>query len=242
LLLVHGFPLDHSMWVAQLEFFASRCRVIAPDLRGFGASEVTRGTVTMAQFADDLAALLERLSVTEPVHYAGLSMGGYIGWEMWRRHGRRLASLILCDTRAADDTAEVARGRDLMATQVLHEGTRFVAEAMLPKLFSVATAEGQAELLERTRRVICETDPEGVAAAQRGMARRENFTGLLPQIKLPILVLCGQHDVISPPAEMRRIADALPAARFVEIPRAGHMAPLEQPAAVNEAIREFWQG
>src|SRR5687767_13095699 len=83
LLLVHGFPLDHTMWFGQIDHFSRRWRVIAPDLRGFGASTVTPGTVTMEQFADDLNALLDALGISEPVHLCGLSMGGYIGWQFF---------------------------------------------------------------------------------------------------------------------------------------------------------------
>ncbi len=98
LLLVHGFPLDHQMWRGQIDELAEDFRVIAPDLRGFGASDATEGTVTMQQFADDLANLLDQLSVQQPVRLCGLSMGGYIAWQFWRRHGDRLSHLILCDT------------------------------------------------------------------------------------------------------------------------------------------------
>src|SRR5262245_55947000 len=90
LLFVHGFPLDHTMWDAQVAEFSKDFRVIAPDLRGFGKSHVTPGTMTMEQFADDLAALLDELRVTEPIVFCGLSMGGYIAWQFWRRHSSRL--------------------------------------------------------------------------------------------------------------------------------------------------------
>src|SRR5437773_12119040 len=100
LVLVHGYPLDHSMWRSQIDGLADICRVIAPDLRGFGASEVTPGTVTMEQMADDLVALLDALQIAEPVVFCGLSMGGYVGWQFALRHRSRLAKLILCDTVA----------------------------------------------------------------------------------------------------------------------------------------------
>ena len=104
LLLVHGFPLDHTMWAAQIEAISSRCRVIAPDLRGFGRSPPAGERTTMEQFADDLAGLLDAIGISEPVVYCGLSMGGYIGWQFWRKHANRLRGLILCDTRATADS------------------------------------------------------------------------------------------------------------------------------------------
>src|SRR5688500_5812427 len=107
LLLVHGFPLDHTMWRAQVSDLAQDHRVIAPDLRGFGqSSPITAddAVVTMAQYADDLAALLCALNINEPVTFCGFSMGGYIAWQFAARHANQLGRLILCDTKAAADT------------------------------------------------------------------------------------------------------------------------------------------
>src|SRR5438067_1036671 len=93
LLLVHGFPLDHSMWSGQIDGLAANCRVIAPDLRGFGSSDVTPGMVTMEQMADDLAGLLDALTIKQPIAFCGLSMGGYVAWQFALRHRSRLAKL-----------------------------------------------------------------------------------------------------------------------------------------------------
>ena len=239
LLLVHGFPLDHSMWQPQLESLSDTYRIIAPDLRGFGASGGATETITMEQFADDMAALLDALGINEPITFCGLSMGGYVAWQFWRRHATRLSRLILCDTRAIADSEEVARGRAMMAERVLSEGSSIVAEAMLPKLFAEATARDDSNTVEATHRVMAATAPAAVAGALRGMALRPDMTKELPNIDVPTLVICGEHDVISPPDEMRSIADKLPNATFVEIAGSGHMSPLEAPATVNAAIRDF---
>jgi 3-oxoadipate enol-lactonase len=239
LLLVHGYPLDHSMWQGQITGLADVSRVIAPDLRGFGQSDVISGTATMAQMADDLATMLDTLEIEQPVVFCGLSMGGYVAWQFALRHGQRLAKLILCDTRAVADTPQAAAGRRETADRVLSEGSKVAAEALVPKLFAPATYQAQPAIVEATRQVILRTKPEGIAAALRGMAERPDVTSQLVQIDVPALVLCGQHDGISPPAEMRQIASVLPRAEYVEIANAGHMSPLEQPAVVNRAIRSF---
>jgi len=239
LMLVHGFPLDHSMWRGQLEALSATHRVIAPDLRGFGASSVTAGTVTMAQFADDLAGLLDELSIAQPVVFCGLSMGGYVAWQFALRHRGKLAKLILCDTRVIADSPEAAAGRLKTAEKVLAEGATVVAEAMLPKLFAPQTAERNPAIIAATKEVMLKTSPSGIAAALRGMAERLDVSGRLAEFDVPALVLCGQHDTISPPAEMRGFASQMPSARYIEIADAGHMSPLEQPAAVNAAIGEF---
>lgn len=239
LLLVHGFPLDRSMWVRQIEDLQSVCRVIAPDLRGFGESVVSSGTVTMEQYADDLAHLLDELHVTEPVIYCGLSMGGYIGWQFFQRHRAKLAALIQCDTRAAADTPAARQGRHELADRVLRDGPEFVADSMLPKLFAVTSQTRWSDVVRHTREVILKTNPDGIAAAARGMAVRPAVTGWLSTIDVPTLMIAGTHDAISPPEEMREWAKLIPKSRFVEISGAGHMSVLENPEAANAAIREF---
>jgi pimeloyl-ACP methyl ester carboxylesterase len=168
-------------------------------------------------------------------------MGGYVAWEFWRRHRTRLARLVLCDTRAIADSPEGAKGRLDLAAKVLAEGSMVAADAMLPKLLSHAH-QSQSELVVTLREMILRTPSQTIAAALRGLAQRADFSGLLSQIDVPALVICGEQDAISPPAEMRGIAAALPSAKYVEIAGAGHMAPLESPEAVNAALRKFLAG
>jgi len=238
ILFVHGFPLSQDMWRGQFSL-ADEHRVIAPDLRGFGDSETVPGTTTMAQLADDCAALLDALGVAEPVVFCGLSMGGYVGWQFVRRHPQRLRALVLCDTRAAADTPEAAEGRMKMADHVRRHGTAAVAEAMLPKLFASETFQSRADVVAEIRSTIEQTTPDGLAAAQMGMAARDDARSLLPTIGVPTLVVVGRDDAISPVDEMRGIADAIPGARFHVIENAGHMSPLEQPAEFNRLLVDF---
>jgi 3-oxoadipate enol-lactonase len=239
-LLIHGFPLDHTMWNAQIEALAEHVRVIAPDVRGFGQSPLgdvdpQRG-ISMEQYADELAELLDALNIDEPIVLAGFSMGGYIAWRFVRKYANRLRALVQCDTRAVADTEEARAGRIKMADNVAEWGCGRVAEMMGPKLFSARALESKPELMAEVRSVVTNTSPAAIAAAQRGMAARPDMTGLLPRIKVPTLVLVGAADAISPPAEMQAIAAAIPNAKFVEIPNAGHMTTMENPAAVNNAL------
>lgn len=239
ILFVHGFPLSHSMWRNQLEAFSSNHRVIAPDLRGFGESDVTEGTVTMEQHADDLAGLLDELNVDEPVVLCGLSMGGYIAWQFQQKFPERLRALILCDTRAVADTPDGVENRKRLAKMVAENGSAAVASAMLPNLFSSATADRDQSAIDELRQTIDATSPQGIAAASLGMAERPDVTPLLPTIETPSLLIVGEDDGISPPEEMRSIAVAMPNAAVFEVPNAGHMSPLENPAAVNMVIQQF---
>jgi 3-oxoadipate enol-lactonase len=238
LLLVHGFPLDHSMWDGQIAGLSARHRVIAPDLRGFGQSGASEGVVTMEQFAADLVALLDSLGIDEVV-YCGLSMGGYIGLEFWRRHADLLRGLIFCDTRAVGDSPAAAANRSVVAANVLREGPQTVAEAMLPKLFGPVTFKQRPDVVEKIERVINGNSRQGIAAAALGMARRSDFSVDLPNIRCPTLLIVGENDAISPAAEMQAMANAIPGAELKIIPQAGHMSPLEQPAAVNAEIELF---
>jgi pimeloyl-ACP methyl ester carboxylesterase len=241
ILFVHGFPLSHTMWRPQLEAFATDHRVLAPDLRGFGESDVTEGTVTMEQHADDLMALLDELNVNEPIVLCGLSMGGYIAWQFQQQYSERLRALILCDTRAIADTPEGVENRKRLAKMVVENGSAAVASAMLPNLFSPVTSDRQQASIDELRETISATSPQGIAAASLGMAERPDATPLLPNIETPSLLIVGEDDGISTPKEMQTIADAMPNARLEVIPEAGHMSPLENPESVNTAIREFLQ-
>jgi 3-oxoadipate enol-lactonase len=272
LLLVHGFPLNHTMWSAQIDVLSRQYRVIAPDLRGFGLSgnanlsptsrsagvspasaeatnnagetpslrvSMARLRISMASFADDLAAMLDALGVSEPVVFCGLSMGGYIAFQFWRKCAERLRGLILCDTRAAADTPEGAAARRVAADRVLAEGSESLIETMLPRVLGESTQRDYPRIIADLRRIMTSVSPEGIAAASLGMAERPDMTASLPQIRCPTLVIVGEEDAASPPAEMRKIAEAIPNAKFVEIPAAGHLSPMENPAAVNAAILDF---
>ncbi len=240
LVFVHGFPLDHTMWAAQIDGLSSRCRVIAADLPGFGRSPASFSPkVTMEQFADHLAGLLDGLAISEPVVLCGLSMGGYVAFQFWRKYAARLRGLILCDTRSVADTPEAAAGRLEMADRVLSEGPAPLADSTLPRLLAETTRQRRPEVVDALRQMVIGGNPRGIAAAARGIAERPDMTAALAKIACPTLVIVGQDDAISPPAEMRGIAQAIPGATFAEIPAAGHMSPLENPAAVNAAIAEF---
>ncbi len=245
-LLVHGFPLDHSMWDAQIDAISAEHRVIAPDLRGYGESALgdvdDAVGVPLERYADDLASLLNALHITEPVCYVGFSMGGYIGWQFWRRHRDHVAALVMCDTRAVADNDEGRAMRLKMAAHVAEWGAGKVAEAMEPKLFAESTRKERPELVAETRRVITSTNVRAIAAAQLGMAARVDSTELLTDINVPTLVIVGEHDVLSTRDEMSGIAEKIPGAKFVEIAGAGHMTPVEDPAAVTKALLDFLRG
>jgi len=238
-LLVHGFPLDHTMWRPQIEALGGQYRVIAPDLPGFGRNPPVDGTLTMEHLADSLAALLDALGIDEKICLCGLSMGGYVAFRFWHRHAGRVRALVLCDTRSAADSDEAAANRHKLAETVLADGSGPVAELMLPKLLWEASVHNQPALAEQLSATMRTAAPTTLAAALRGMAQRPDSRELLATFDVPTLVIVGQHDAISTVEEMREIATAIAGAEFAVIPDAGHMAPLENPAAVHAALIPF---
>jgi pimeloyl-ACP methyl ester carboxylesterase len=239
-LLLHGFPLSRAMWVDQLSAIGSIYRVIAPDLRGHGESPVPEGVYTMDAMADDVVELLETLEISGPVVVGGLSMGGYVALSLAARYPTRVRALILMDTKAAADTPEAAQGRETMAQAVLAaDSAAPVVAAMLPRLFGKMTSENRPERVLPLKDVMSRTSPQGIAGALRGMAARPDRRVDLPKIMVPTLVLVGDEDVITPPAEAKSMADALPNARLELISQAGHLSPYENPSDANAAILRF---
>ena len=243
IVLLHGFPFDHQMWRAQIEALQSSYRVVAPDLRGFGESTLSTEDATvgvsMSEYAADVAAVLDHASITEPAILCGFSMGGYVLWQCHRQYPEKIRAIVLCDTKATADSSEAAAGRIKMAESVVTSGTGPVADAMLPKLLASSTLNDRPEVVEQVEAMIHGCDPAAIAAAQRGMAVRQDATNDLNTISGPALAVVGAKDVISTPQDMRQIVDKLPNAKLVEIPNAGHMTTIENPQAVNEAVLSF---
>jgi pimeloyl-ACP methyl ester carboxylesterase len=235
LLLIHAFPLNSAMWVRQIAGLAPRCRVIAPDLRGFGETARGSGAASLDQHADDLAGLLDHLSIARAL-VAGLSMGGYVSFALWRRHRARIAGLVLADTRAGADSDEGRQAREQSARLAEQQGPAAIADQMLPKLLA---ASAPTPLRDEVRQVIEANDRAGIAAAQRAMAARPDSTPLLAQIDVPTLVLVGAEDALIPPSEAQALHAGIAGSRLVEIPGAGHLSNLENPEVFNAAVEEF---
>jgi len=239
LLLIHGYPLDHTLWQPQVDGLADAARVITPDLRGFGQSDAPEGVYTMETYADDLNALLDVLQVERAV-VCGLSMGGYIALAFWRKYADRVRGLILVDTRAGADAPAARQARLDMVEQVKQHGSAPAADAMLPRLLAPSTYQSRPDLVESVHAVMLRQPPAGIIGAQLGMAERPNSTATLPTITVPTLVVFGAEDVITPAeTEGHNLANEIPGAKLVIIPNAGHLSNWEQPELFNAAVREF---
>lgn len=235
--LLHAFPLNRSMWEAQVAALLGECRCIVPDLRGFGDSPAT-GPYTMDRYADDVAALLDALQIERAV-IGGLSMGGYVALALWRRHRHLVRALILADTRASADTPEAAAKRLELIGIAKKQGIAAVVEKQLPGLVGKSTREKQPDLTERIRTVMVKSSVEGIVGALDAMRTRSDSTQLLEDIDVPTLIVVGEEDVITPPKEARAMQALIPKSRLEIVPGAGHLSNLERPAAFNTALSDF---
>ena len=236
-LFLHGFPFDHTLWLETGKRLGDSQRLIFPDMRGFGKTNLPVSQVTtMSQFAQDAADLIDRLNQTSRIVVCGLSMGGYAAMHFARRFGDRLAGLILCDTKASSDTEAAAQNRKRRADALPETGLAALADAMLPNLFSPQSGN---DIRDTVRQIVLRQPINGVAAADRGMAERPDATDWLPGFAMPALVICGKQDTISPPEEMEQMAETIPNAQFVIIEKAGHLSPVEAPDHFASVVKNF---
>jgi pimeloyl-ACP methyl ester carboxylesterase len=237
LLLIHGFPLTSEMWRPQRDALASPAlRVVTPDLAGFGSAP---GAITsLDDAADALAASLDGMGAPRVI-VGGFSMGGYIALAFARRHAARLHGLLLVDTKAEPDTEDGKKGRYALAERARAEGKGVVIDAMLPRLVSDSSLNGRPDVVQQVLDIESGATLDGIVAALHAMAERPSSVDDLPRITVPTLVIVGKEDVITPVADAEAMASAIPAARLVIIPDAGHLTALEQPEAVNAAIRDW---
>ena len=240
-LFLHAFPLGLVMWDGEARVLEATHQVIRFDCRGFGASPPGDGLLTMERIADDAVALLDHLGIGRAV-VCGLSMGGYAAFAMARRHADRLKGLVLADTRAGADNEEGRRNRAALAEKVRQEGAAAAADAFVPKLLGETTHRERPEVEARIRGIILETSPRGIVDALAGLAARADSTPTLREIRVPTLVLCGDEDTLTPVAESRAMNEAIAGSRLEVLPRAGHLANLEDPSGFQQALKTFLSG
>ena len=241
LVFLHAFPFNRTMWADQVAALASRFRVITIDLRGHGESDAPYWRYSLDQYADDVKGLLQHLGVTHAV-FVGLSMGGYLEFALYRHYPEMMLGLVLADTRAEADKPEQAKWRFDLAQRTAAIGSSAVIEEMLPKLLSPKRYGRDPELVERVKSIQAAAPVPGIIGDLVAMAERLDSTGLLASIKVPTLVLVGEEDVLTPPADAERIARGIPGARLVTIAEAGHLSNMEQPTIFNRAVGEFAAG
>ncbi len=239
LLLIHGFPLCRKMWRPQLNVLpAAGFRILAPDLRGFGDSDAPDGPYSMDLFADDLVALLDYLEIDKAV-VGGMSMGGYVLFNLLERYPQRLSGACFITTRAHADDAAGKLQRLKLAQEVMKFGPDIIAESFEEILFANESLQERPKLVQEAYGWMMGTSSRGLAGGLLAMRERKDYTDLLQKFTIPALAIGAEDDKAAPPDKAREIAAGISGCRLCIIPHAGHMSNLENPGAFNDCLQEF---
>lgn len=239
ILFLHGFPLDRRMWDSAIELLARNYLCIAPDLRGFGRSAEERFSFSLADLARDCHQLLGVLQIHQPVTVCGLSMGGYIAMEFVSRFGNSVESVILANTKAELDAPPARIARFASANGALRNGAPSVTLTMRERLVAATTIAGRPDVMCLLESMLTETPSSTVAWAQLAMLERSDFTEKIKEWSVPTLCVAGDGDVIVPVETMMKMCDAIPRGQLAVMENAGHLTPMEQPAAFATAVHQF---
>ena len=236
--LLHAFPLNGRMWEPQTEALEGSYRIVMPDYPGFGRSARAPAQPDVGYYARCIQRLVDRLGL-ESFVLGGISMGGYVAFQCLRVFPQRIQGLILADTRADADPEEARETRTQTARRVAEEGVEVLIELQLERLLAPQTIENKGDMVERVRDMIRQSTPEGVVGALGALRDRPDVNRMLPEIRVPTLVVGGEEDAISSPEVMGEMARKIPDSRHVAIPGAGHLSNLEAPGDFNAALQEF---
>ncbi len=239
LLFIHGWPLNSTMWWSQINGLDHAARLIAPDLRGFGQTATTKEPHDIGRYADDLLDLLKALRHREPVVLCGMSMGGYVALEFFRRYPQMVRGLILTATRALPDDENGKRNRDEAVRRVRQHGVNSITSTLPRKLLAPNNMRRKSPLMTALREMLAANTVDGMANALEAMRDRVDSRPILPYINIPTLVIHGEQDKLVPVQEAIEMAEQIRNAEMVVLPNAGHLVNMEQPRLWNEAAERF---
>jgi pimeloyl-ACP methyl ester carboxylesterase len=232
LVLIHGYPLDHSIWNETISQLENDFDLILPDVRGFGESTTFDAPYTLSDIANDLAALLDSLGV-ERTTLAGHSMGGYIALAFAKAFPERVTGLALVSSQTASDTPERKEGRYKTAADVSQKGVQIVADGMTDKLTP------NQSVRDVIRPLIAKQSVAGVTGALKAMAEREDLTSFLASFGQPLVLIHGYADELIPVERAREIKSLIPSAHLVELRGGGHMPMMEMPVETTTALKKL---
>lgn len=238
----HGVLWSTAMYRFQMEAFRDRFRCVAFDFRGQGKSEVTASGYDMETLAQDAAQLIDKLGLA-PVHFVGLSMGGFIGMRLAARRPELIRTLALLDTSSDPEPLLNIPKYKLLLLLSRVVGVKPLLPQVMKTMFAKTFRKdpARAELRRQMEQALVDNDMVGGGRALDGILYRKAFPDEeLAKIRCPTLVLSGAEDSAIVPARSERTARLIPGAKFVTVPRAGHTSTIEEPEAVNAALREFW--
>jgi len=232
LVLIHGYPLDHTIWYDLVSSLENEFELILPDLRGFGLSGVIETQFGISDMASDIAGILDHLNL-EKVNIAGHSMGGYVALSFARQFPQRTLGLGLISTQAPADTPERKQGRYAAAEEIMQNGVGPVAESMTPKL----TPDKRVQTF--VHNLIAAQRPAGLAGALKAMAERDDSTSALSGYKFPVAIVHGEADELIPVQRAQEMKAAIPHAALMILSGVGHMPMLENPQATATTLKNL---
>jgi 3-oxoadipate enol-lactonase len=235
---IHGFPFSHEMWQPQIQLLEKEFRAVAYDIRGHGEAGVGDGQYMLEFFVDDLVGLLDFLRIEKAV-LCGLSMGGYIALRMVERNPERVRALVLADTQSKADSNEAKLRRAASIKAVRTKGVEAYAENFLKTAFAADSFRKKPDVVEKIRRIIVSNWSQGVCAALLALATRTDTTDALPNIKVPTLILVGEHDTLTPPSASQEMHSKIQNSEIHIIPDSAHLSNLENPDEFNKYLRNF---
>lgn len=239
IVLLHAFPLSKKMWKLQIDALVeANCRVILPDFRGFGETELVSEITKMEDLANDIKDLLDDLEIEKAI-IGGLSMGGYVTLNLYRLHSDKFAAMILADTSSLADTEEKRKGRFELIENAESRGMEAIVEGMLPKLTSDYTKNNNPELVNQLNNDALKTNPKGAIAALRGMAARHDHTEMLKEISVPTLLIFGEEDKVTNLDGAKILDENIPDSKLEIIEKIGHLANLEDSESFNKILVDF---
>lgn len=238
ILFIHGFPFDHLMWDKQVSFLKNDFHTVTYDVRGLGKSYKGNGQFTIETLVDDLENIIDSQKLKQPV-ICGLSMGGYIALRAVERMENKLKALILCDTKSEADTSEAKLKRAAGIKNIDEKGIKNFVKEFIPNTFRKESIEKPGIKYKNILKRSEEFNPTGVKGCLLAMAGRTDTTDYLKKIKIPVLLICGEEDRLTPPEVMKNMADKILKSEFYIIPESAHMAPVENADSVNEKIITF---
>lgn len=236
--LLHGFPLNSDLWKPVADQLALRYRVTLIDLRAHGRSETGEGIATMARHAHDVLRVCKEADIGR-AYFCGLSIGGYILFELWRQQRDKFAAMILCNTKAGPDTAEGKANRYKSADEVLDRGPEGFIDSLIPKLLGETTRRNRIDIVDGVRKMMLKSTAKGIAAVQRGMAERPDSVPTLATINVPTLIVTGDEDSFAPLPEAQLLESHIKGSKLQVIPQAGHLSVYEKTQDATRILRGF---
>ena len=238
IIFIHGFPLNKSMWNIQVETLKENYRVITYDIRGHGNSDAGIDEFFIELFVIDLLRLMEKLKIEKSI-LCGLSLGGYIALNAVLKHPDRFDGLILNDTQCIADTPEIKENRCLAIIRIMKNGVEQYADEIIKKLFAQETFTKNKNVIDAVREMIISTPKQSLCNTLHALAERKETCDQLPEINIPVLIMVGKEDKITPIAAAQQMHEKILNSKLEIIQYAGHLSNLENPIAFNTHMVNF---